>query len=70
MNEAVRELFVDWLQAEVSVIGEWSGDLVGDYRKLIEQGKQRADAVGVPWDDALIPAHVYRMIEADDMIEG
>jgi hypothetical protein len=66
MSEALRELLADWLAAKVYVISESSSDLAGDYRKLIEEAKGRAEAVGVPWDDALVPPYVLDTIAAED----
>jgi hypothetical protein len=64
--EAVRELLGAWLRAEVYVISETSSDITGSWRKLIEEAERRAEAVGIPWDDTLVPDYVRASIEAEE----
>jgi hypothetical protein len=63
----LRELLREWIAAEVKVIGEYSGDMIGDYRSLIARAKARAARLALPWDDdEFIPDYVQDCLRWED----
>ena len=69
MSEGVRGLLADWLSAECSVASEYSGDITGSYRRLVQEAQGRAESLGIAWDDAIVPEHVadhLRWAEEED----
>lgn len=65
-TEAARQLLADWVAAEAALAGEFSGSITDEYRRLIADAEERAGALGVPWDDNLVPEHVTDAIAWED----
>lgn len=56
VQEEIRALFADWLDASIGLIHEFSGDWDWSYRSLAQTARQRASVLGIEWMD-LIPEH-------------
>ena len=68
----VRDLLVDWLQAECTVVSEFSDNMIRDWKALVVQAHERAAVLGIEWDDEIVPEYIanhLRWAEEDDKNE-
>jgi hypothetical protein len=57
-RNALIALLQGWITDRARWASEHSLDFVADYRVIVESAKKRANTLGVPWSDALVPSHV------------
>jgi hypothetical protein len=68
-EQAVQELFTDWIDAAAYVISETSGDIERDTRALLERGRRRCDALGITFGLWLIPEHINDAVDRWDQYQ-
>ena len=60
-----RALLEDWVEAKLSVAGEYSSNHIASYKEIIAEAKAYANNLDIAWDDEIIPEHVQEAIDAD-----